>query len=441
MQPFLSPLVGGATSGGPTHANPATSGERSADPLLEEVPVLEFADIFAADALASAKKEPEVLVSPPLAEADVDTPDLIPVEVEDSVDIPKPLTDHPEEVVMPAVKAAPEAVREAAVLVADIRKPPEHPQLPNTQILEQRGPVDATYNRVSTHVIGDKLQMLNQGAQAASEQQKPVPHHNAQQPLLETGRFASGMLLPPAPPVLAHTPASVTPPAQAVIPLPDLAAPTLQQGRKNATPEVPPQQAAAVVALPQNTNMATTPIVPLITTTTAAPLGQEAADKNAALAVETFTLGRGDGPTATHATSAQPVARADLASHVARQIADVVHHMPARPVEITLSPEELGRVRLSVSTHDTGIVLNVIAERPETMDLLRRHIGQLGEQFQALGYENIAFSFSGGGDAQTSDDTGRNDAVPDDLVIENTDTAPLQIALATGASAGVDIRL
>ena len=187
--------------------------------------------------------------------------------------------------------------------------------------------------------------------------------------------------------------------------------------------------------------IAAAPIIPLTITKPMANQGSDALEKLTSSFGETIAFGRSDGPQSTSSALPPQSARADLVSHVARQIADVAHHLPARPVEITLSPEELGRVRLSMTTQETGIVLNVVAERPETMDLLRRHISQLGEQFQALGYENISFSFAGGGDAQDSEGGTSDSPAHHQPIADDTETAPLQIALATGASAGVDLRL
>ncbi|MGC1497590.1 MAG: flagellar hook-length control protein FliK [Sulfitobacter sp.] len=136
--------------------------------------------------------------------------------------------------------------------------------------------------------------------------------------------------------------------------------------------------------------------------------------------------------------------RIDLPIHVARQLAEVVQHMPSRPVEITLSPEELGRVRLSVVTSETGIVVNVLAERPETLDLLRRHIDQLSQEFQDLGYQDIAFSFAGAG---TDTDNDGDNTQPEDHSgphakdVNQTDATATQIHLSADPAAGLDLRL
>ena len=71
-----------------------------------------------------------------------------------------------------------------------------------------------------------------------------------------------------------------------------------------------------------------------------------------------------------------------------------------KTTEISLNPEELGRVRLSLTAADGGITLNIVAERPETQDLMRRHIDQLTQQFRELGYGTISFSFGKNGGEQ-----------------------------------------
>lgn len=111
-------------------------------------------------------------------------------------------------------------------------------------------------------------------------------------------------------------------------------------------------------------------------------------------------------PPMTQTAMAQPsdnvVPRPGLVRHVAYQLAEAVARGTGRPVDLTLNPQELGRVRLSMTMADGAIAMTIIAERPETLDLMRRHIDQLAQDFRDLGYGNIQFSFGqyrqGGGD-------------------------------------------
>jgi hypothetical protein len=85
----------------------------------------------------------------------------------------------------------------------------------------------------------------------------------------------------------------------------------------------------------------------------------------------------------------------DQAIHVAEQLARVVHSQPTGTTDITLNPKELGHVRLSMQTVDGTMIVAITAERTETADLMRRHIDALGQEFRALGFQDVTFSFSG----------------------------------------------
>lgn len=140
---------------------------------------------------------------------------------------------------------------------------------------------------------------------------------------------------------------------------------------------------------------------------------------------------------------ATPPQRADLAPHIARQIVEVISHAAHRPVEIALSPQELGRVRISLSTDDGAITVNILAERPDTLDLMRRHIDQLGQTFRAMGYESISFSFGQGEESDNTSHDGSNSTQGATAQTDSTKDladAPL-IQLDPSPTRGVDIRL
>jgi len=152
-----------------------------------------------------------------------------------------------------------------------------------------------------------------------------------------------------------------------------------------------------------------------------------------------FTPARIEG-SALQPASPTMAQRSDLPPQTLRQIAEAINHMPGRPVEITLSPEELGRLRMTVRVSETGVVVNLLAERPETLDLLRRHIDQLGSDFQAMGFEDIAFSFGDDDTPAHSDSHEPEHASP--LFKETADDIETnQIALNSGATSGLDLRL
>lgn len=107
-----------------------------------------------------------------------------------------------------------------------------------------------------------------------------------------------------------------------------------------------------------------------------------------------------DWRVAPYAGPNQPLsalARPDLAQALARQIAVAVQSNDGgKPtVDLRLAPEELGRVRLRVSSHEGVVTVAVVAERSETLDLLRRHVEALARGLLDVGYQEARFSFAG----------------------------------------------
>lgn len=92
-----------------------------------------------------------------------------------------------------------------------------------------------------------------------------------------------------------------------------------------------------------------------------------------------------------------------IAQDIGRQLADAMTAMPDRPVEIALSPEELGRVRMVITTTDGTVSLQVVAERPETLELMRRHADLLAQDLRQLGFDQLDFRFSGQSDGRAGD--------------------------------------
>lgn len=91
------------------------------------------------------------------------------------------------------------------------------------------------------------------------------------------------------------------------------------------------------------------------------------------------------------------LARTDLPQAVAQQIAAAVQARDAgkSTIDLRLAPEELGRVRLSLTSHEGVVTVTVVAERPETLDLMRRHVDALARGLLDAGYQEARFSFAG----------------------------------------------
>lgn len=142
---------------------------------------------------------------------------------------------------------------------------------------------------------------------------------------------------------------------------------------------------------------------------------------------------------------ALPGSPVDTARSVAMQIAS---GMPGegRGFELALHPEELGRVRIALSATDAGNTLLIHADRPETLDLMRRHVAQLEQELRNLGFENLSlqFTLSDRQQQQERHIDGHHNPVPDADPIDSTmlSGSLSRQTLALGVSTDrLDIRL
>lgn len=134
-------------------------------------------------------------------------------------------------------------------------------------------------------------------------------------------------------------------------------------------------------------------------------------------------------------------ATAALPPGLGHRLAEAVSQFPDRPVEITLSPEELGRVRLTLTTHDGALTMMIQADRSETLDLMRRNIDSLAQDFRDLGYQELSFSFGQDRDPRQSPDTSAtrgNDALSEVAVPEAPGRDRVRPVAGGG---GLDLRL
>lgn len=141
------------------------------------------------------------------------------------------------------------------------------------------------------------------------------------------------------------------------------------------------------------------------------------------------------------ASLAQVIARAETPAMIGRQIAETFHRMADSPMELALNPKELGRVKMSISASELGITVSVLAERPETLDLMRRNIDQLAREFQAIGYENINFAFTEGRSEQNSESSPDSGSAGSGFSEERMDLAATPAVLNLSPSTGLDLRL
>lgn len=137
-------------------------------------------------------------------------------------------------------------------------------------------------------------------------------------------------------------------------------------------------------------------------------------------------------------TILQTVPRAELGNAVIQQLSALVQRNGAGTYDIALNPPELGSVRISLEAADGTMVVSIQSERPETMDLIRRHVDQLERQLLQLGYDTLDFSFGQSDGDDTDQQSGSSAAL--DLEAD-PDTGQQISPIEASPDGAIDIRL
>lgn len=162
-------------------------------------------------------------------------------------------------------------------------------------------------------------------------------------------------------------------------------------------------------------------------------------EEAASVAAPPGTLVPAPGPSGPVGTVASPFLMP--VHQAAARIAAALSHSTDGVTDIALSPEELGQVRLRLkpdASNPDRMVVMITFERPETLDLFRRNVGDLAEALRAAGYAgaDIGFGQEGGG-AGGFDQGHRHGSAPD----LNDPTPPQTQAPRLAAGVSLDVRL
>lgn len=131
-----------------------------------------------------------------------------------------------------------------------------------------------------------------------------------------------------------------------------------------------------------------------------------------------------------------------FAHPVSQLILKAAHPDGLRTVELSLSPEELGKLRFDIVAHGDRLAVMVFAERPEALDLLRRHGDQLLQELRLAGFTQSSLNFgdwSQRSGRSTTSSQGALQALPDPAPVEaSLSAAP---SLRSTAAGRLDLRL
>ncbi|TVQ00318.1 MAG: flagellar hook-length control protein FliK [Roseinatronobacter sp.] len=83
-----------------------------------------------------------------------------------------------------------------------------------------------------------------------------------------------------------------------------------------------------------------------------------------------------------------------LAPTIWAQVSGAIAHSTTKSFQIQLAPLELGRVRVTMNATDAGVQVIIFAERPETLELMRKFSADFERDLKDLGYDRLDMNFS-----------------------------------------------
>lgn len=130
-----------------------------------------------------------------------------------------------------------------------------------------------------------------------------------------------------------------------------------------------------------------------------------------------------------------------IPSQLAPVIATAARQNGTADITVTLSPEELGTLHLRVSMEGDALRVTLLADRPETLDLLRRHGDQLLTDLRNLGFGGASLGFGSSGGGAALQRLAEEAAAAEPTVPAVALPHPLPAPSRTPRAGGLDIRL
>ncbi len=127
-------------------------------------------------------------------------------------------------------------------------------------------------------------------------------------------------------------------------------------------------------------------------------------------------------------------------AQLSQQMVNAAQTSPDGTVELSMSPDELGQLKVVLHSDAGKLHVTIQAERPETQDLLQRHLDGLERDFRSAGYSEVAFSFNG----QRQNQVPRYEAsvIANDEPLEAVEEGiSLPAATAATSVGGLDLRI
>ncbi|MBL1438247.1 MAG: flagellar hook-length control protein FliK [Rhodobacteraceae bacterium] len=129
---------------------------------------------------------------------------------------------------------------------------------------------------------------------------------------------------------------------------------------------------------------------------------------------------------------------APIAKQIEVQLPQLLTKADKQTIELRLDPPELGRVTIHLTTNDQQVTAQVVAERADTIDLMRRHAELLAATLARAGFSQADLSFQQGNSQGNKDDFDQFQGVTGEF---ESDEPAIAAPTLTGQDGRLDIRL
>jgi len=127
-----------------------------------------------------------------------------------------------------------------------------------------------------------------------------------------------------------------------------------------------------------------------------------------------------------------------VASQITTQLPQLLSKAAKQTVELRLDPPELGRVTIHLTTNDTQVTAQIVADRVDTIELMRRHAELLTATLARAGFSEANLSFQQG---QRQDEGGEFEQFQGVTELVESDTSSTSAPTRSGQDGRLDIRL
>jgi len=213
--------------------------------------------------------------------------------------------------------------------------------------------------------------------------------------------------------------------------------PALPFDKANILPEKPPAEPILEApVLPAKTTakpsvQASPPLAPSIGFTNIEAVVEDSAEMQFSIKIEHQAIESTHTPRPAQRTT-------PVASQITTQLPQLLTKAEKQVVELRLDPPELGRVTIHLSTHDTQVTAHVVAERVDTIDLMRRHAELLSDTLANAGFSQADLSFQQGHEQSAEDEHEKFQLITS---ISESEGALTSTPTLSGQDGRLDIRL